>query len=142
MRWKRYWVVFAFALSMLSCSKEATVTGSVFYRERMAMPPNAIVEVSLIDVSRADAKAVLLARLTIDEPGQVPVAFALSYDPSLIDERNTYQVQARILVDGRLAWISTTAHLVITRGNPSKVDVLVQRVPSPAAKNGDDVPVD
>src|SRR5262245_42190779 len=34
--------------------KSATVTGTVTYRQRIALPPGAVIEVSLLDVSRAD----------------------------------------------------------------------------------------
>ena len=41
------------------------VTGSVTYRERIALPPTAVVQVRLVDVSRADAPAVLIAEQVI-----------------------------------------------------------------------------
>ena len=37
----------------------ATVTGTVTYRERIALPATAVVEVTVADVSRADAPAVV-----------------------------------------------------------------------------------
>ena len=59
---------------------------------------------------------------------QVPIAFALDYDPAAIDPRLTYAVSARITVDGQLLFTSTTATLVITRGNPTDVEIVVQPV--------------
>ena len=41
------------------------VTGSVTYRERIALPPTAVVTVRLVDVSRADAPSVLIAEQVI-----------------------------------------------------------------------------
>ena len=40
----------------------ATVNGSVTYRERIALGETAVVEISLQDVSRADAPAIDIAR--------------------------------------------------------------------------------
>jgi uncharacterized lipoprotein YbaY len=107
----------------------AKVTGTVTYRERMALPPNAVVQVSLQDTSRADAPAVVLGEQMITTGGsQVPIPFEIAYDPAVIDQRFTYSVRARITVDGQLWFTSTTATLVITRGNPSDVELVVQRV--------------
>ncbi|MDQ3175872.1 MAG: YbaY family lipoprotein, partial [Acidobacteriota bacterium] len=55
-----------------SGQNSATVTGTVTYRQRIAMPPGAVVEVSLLDVSRADAPAVVLDKLEIKPTTQVP----------------------------------------------------------------------
>ena len=57
------------------------VTGSVTYRERIALPPSAVVTVKLVDVSLADAPSVLIAEQVIRTEGrQVPFEFALDYD--------------------------------------------------------------
>jgi len=107
----------------------ATVTGTVSYLQRIAMPPEATLEVRLLDVSRQDAPAEVLASETISFEGrQVPIPFSLTYDPAKIQENHTYTVDARILVDGKLRFISDTAHQVITRDNPSTVEIIVKPV--------------
>lgn len=113
----------------LSPAASAAVTGTVIYRERIALPPNAIVKVQLQDTSRADAPAVTLAEQTIQTQGrQVPIPFTLEYDPSKIREGNTYTVRAQILVDGQLRFASDTSYPVLTNGNPSQVEILVRSV--------------
>jgi putative lipoprotein len=107
----------------------AVLTGTVTYRERMALPEGAVVRVELRDVSRADASAPLLATQEIRPTTQVPIAFELRYDPARIDPRHTYAVSARIEVDGTLWWINDTQHQVLTGGNPDRVEVVVRRVP-------------
>jgi putative lipoprotein len=107
---------------------EAEVTGSVTYRDRMALPAGALVTVRLVDVSRQDVAATIIAEQVITTTGQqVPIAFALRYDPAQIQERNTYAVQARIEVDGQLRYTSTEAYLVLTQGRPTNVEVVVER---------------
>ena len=107
----------------------ASVTGTVTYRERLALPPNAVVRVGLQDISLADAPAIVLSEQLIVTGGrQVPIPFALDYDPAGIDPRFTYAVSARITVDSQLRFISTTATLVITRGYPTDVEIVVQPV--------------
>jgi putative lipoprotein len=105
------------------------VTGTVTYRERIALPPTAVVTVRLVDVSRADAPSVLVAQQVIHTAGQqVPFEFALDYDPSRILASNTYAVQVRIEDGGRLLFISDTMNPVITRGAPTRVDIVVRRI--------------
>ena len=111
---------------------KAAVSGSVTYRERIALTPGASLVVELRDVSLADAAAPLIARQTIANPGQVPINFKVAYSRDDINSRNTYAIQARIVeADGRLAFINDTAHHVITRGNPSRVDMVLVLVQPP-----------
>ena len=113
-------------------SPNASVSGTVTYRERIALSPGAKLVVSLRDVSLQDAAAPLIARQTIDNPGQVPIKFKVEYNRDDIDSRNTYGISARITEsDGRLAFTNDTAYDVITRGNPNKVDMLLVLVQPP-----------
>ena len=110
----------------------ASVTGSVTYRERIALTEGARLVVELRDVSYADAAAPLIARQTISGPGQVPIKFKVEYNRDDIDPRNTYSIQARIIEsDDRLAFTNDTAYEVITGGNPDKVDMLLVLVQPP-----------
>ena len=110
----------------------AVVSGTVTYRERIALTPGASLVVELRDVSLADAAAPLIARQTIANPGQVPINFKVEYSSDDIDSRHTYAIQARIVeADGRLAFINDTAHHVITRGNPDHVDMVLVLVQPP-----------
>ena len=111
----------------------ASVTGTVTYRERLALTAGATLAVELRDVSYADAAAPLIAGQTIINPGQVPVHFKVDYNRNDIDPRNTYSISARIIEsDGRLAFINDTAYEVITRGNPRRVDMLLVLVQPPS----------
>lgn len=111
---------------------DAAVSGSVTYRERIALTAGAKLIVSLYDVSLQDTAAPLIARQTIENPGQVPIAFKVEYSRADINSRNTYAIQARIIEsDGRLAFTNDTAYEVITGGNPSKVDMLLVLVEPP-----------
>jgi putative lipoprotein len=104
------------------------VTGSVTYRERIALPPSAVVTVKLVDVSLADAPAVLIAEQVLVAAGrQVPFEFALAYDVSRIQPSHTYAVQVRIEDGGKLLFISDTVNRVITRDAPTHLDIVVRR---------------
>ncbi|HEY0213835.1 MAG TPA: YbaY family lipoprotein [Paenirhodobacter sp.] len=109
-----------------------TLTGTVSYRERMALPPGAEIEVRLLDVSRADAPADTLAETRITPETQVPVPFTLDYDAAQIIQGHSYALQARITVDGQLMFLNTTRHPVLTGGTDA-TDIMVTRTaPTPA----------
>lgn len=119
----------------------ASVSGTVTYRERITLTPDAKLVVEIRDVSYQDAAAPLIARQTITDPGQVPIEYKVGYNRDDIDSRSIYSVSVDIIEsDGRLAFTNDIAHEVITRGNPNKVDmvlVLVQPPPEMVAGNED-----
>lgn len=122
-------VLLALALGIAGpAAAQGFVTGTAFYRERIALPPGAIFEAVLEDVSRADAPSVELARDGAADRAGPPFAFELPYDPAAIDPAARYNVRARVLVDGRLMFTSDTAYPVITGGAPTEVDILMRRV--------------
>ncbi len=123
----------------------AQVTGTLTYLPRIALPDDAVVNVQLQEVSRADAPATVLAEQEFVTGGaQVPLPFALDYDPTAIAEQLTYVVRATIRAnDGQLLWTTDTFVPVITQGNPtSEIEiVLVQVVPADVPEIADEFPV-
>lgn len=111
-------------------ASQPAVTGTVTYRERMALGPECQVEVQLLDVSRADAPSVTLAKQILPTEGhQPPYAFRLSYSPEQIIPNHTYAVSARITCGGELWFINDTRISVLTQGAPREsVEVPVVRV--------------
>ena len=100
------------------------VKGSAAYRERIALPPSGIVfTATLLNVSRMDVAADVIARTVIENPGQAPIDFVIDYDASSIDPRMSYAVRATIHRDGKLWATSDTHHPVLTRGAGSRVDI-------------------
>ena len=118
----------AFALSACASTAPAertiAVTGSVTYRERIALPPTTRIEVKLDDVSLADAPSRTLASQRFAAEGkQVPFAFALTVDRVDLDPRHSYAVSARITdADGKLMFITDTRNSV-TFTSSSTVDM-------------------
>lgn len=106
--------------------------GTVAYRERMALPPGAIVEVKLLDVSLADAPARTIAETRVSGR-RIPAPWTLRFDSRQILPRRSYALQARILHRGQLLFITTERHSVL-KGGPDNTDIWVQRV------SGDDLP--
>ncbi|WP_300723876.1 YbaY family lipoprotein [Pseudomonas sp.] len=95
------------ACSSMAPAPKATLDGEVYYLQRIALPPTATLEVSLQDVSLADAPAVTLATQSGPVNGQVPLPFHLTYDPAQVKSGHTYAISARIEDNGQLLFITT-----------------------------------
>jgi putative lipoprotein len=118
-----------FLLAAPAGAAPARVTGTALYLQRIALPPTAVLTVQLVDISRQDAPATVIATQTIPTSGQAPpYAFALVYDTTAISPNLTYAVQARIEDGGQLLFRTTQAYLVITQGRPTVIDVTLTQV--------------
>ena len=108
---------------------QGTITGTVAYRERMALPRDAAIDVRLEDTSLQDAPAKLVGESTFAAAGQqVPIAFQLTYNPAEINPAHTYQLRANITVNGTKMFTSNSAYPVITQGAPMQANIMLQQV--------------
>jgi putative lipoprotein len=110
------------------------LTGTVSYRERIALPPDAVVDVRLDDVSGKDGAAIVISEVTFEPRRQVPIPFTLEYPPYAIDDRNTYAVRATIRRGDTLLFVTDTPALVLTSGRGARVDLVL--VPSAGGEAG------
>ncbi|MEN0036952.1 MAG: YbaY family lipoprotein [Cellvibrio sp.] len=119
------------ALAQASSAAES-VKGSVTYLQRIAMPAGALLEVSLVDISRADAPASIVGTTQIYGPFSSPVKFRINVDPEKIDAKNDYAVRATIRVDGKLYMTTDKAYLVLTKDRGNSVELAMRGVGSEA----------
>jgi putative lipoprotein len=108
-------------------AEEATIAGEVSYRERIALPPNAILTVRLTDMSLADAPQSVVAEQTVEPAGQVPVKFEISFDPAVIQPNVNYALQARITVGDRL-WFTNDERHAVDPLKPEPVQLVLKMV--------------
>ena len=76
------------------------------------LAPSGLVELKLIDISKADARSISLAELRLRCGGLMPIKLPLTFDTSLIDPRHSYALAARIEIDGQLRYITTSRHSI------------------------------
>ena len=88
------------------------VTGTVFFRERIAVPPGAVATVKLVDT-----EGEVLAATATEAPG-VPAEFVLYVDPSLVTERDKLLIWAMLRTD---AGVWGTTDLVPVAGDSTAV---------------------
>jgi putative lipoprotein len=109
---------------------QAVLTGTVTYRERVALPANARVEVRLEDVPPSGETPAEIAAQTVAVNGrQVPIPFELRYASRNIDSSHRYTVRASITsADGELLFTTPMSHAVLAGGAPDRgVEIVVER---------------
>ena len=84
----------------------------------MALPPGAVLEATLEDVSRADAPAQVIGRARVENPGNPPFRFEIPYDRSRVDSTHRYAVRVRIMVEGKPFFGTDRNYPVLTGGGP------------------------
>ena len=108
---------------------DAAVIGTIITQGEGTLPENSVVQVTLSDVSVADAEAVVIGEQTINNPSVFPIPFQVTYNPEVIDQRYSYAIGVRITDEsGALLYTNTSAYNVITQGNPSVVEVTVESI--------------
>lgn len=109
------------------------ISGSFGYRERIALLPGAKADVTLSDVSRADAPSIELARQDINLDGKsVPINYELSVSPQHLLDGMSYAVRAEIRGrNGALLWTTDQAHLIdVTEGSQTMEPFMLVKIPS------------
>lgn len=119
----------ACALNPSQAGDAITINGTVAYRQRIAMPPGAVLTVRVEDVSRTDAQSSVLAETSkVFGDRQVPIEFSLQIPSTAINASNSYNLQATITVNGEQRFATTRSYPVLTHGAGSKIDLLLDAV--------------
>lgn len=109
------------------------LNGVLTWLTRDLLPDNAVVAVQLVDRTTQPYQRV--SESSFRSGGtQTPIPFLIAYDPESIDPLRTYGLEARISVDGRLAWLTEQPVAVLTQNAPAdNLEVPLQRVASETA---------
>jgi len=89
------------------------------------LPLEARARVRLVDLS-TEPPTVLREQM-ITPPGQFPISFAMTLDPTQIDTTHRYVVQAMIRVDQETIWLDAGGSTVLTLGHPDSLAVVMTR---------------
>jgi uncharacterized lipoprotein YbaY len=139
------------ALAMIAaCSsplpyQNAELGGSVVYRQKIIYGPDATLLVYLIDASGPESPlevelqkldnptpgAELLAVSTTEGMITSPTKFSLPVPLDKVDQGHDYALKAAILDQGRPVMATAEAQLVLTKGRPFQVELLLTPVEAP-----------
>jgi putative lipoprotein len=117
-----------------------TIEGSIWYRERIVLPPSAEIHVYLEDVARMDVPAEVVATTSVDPRDGPPFSFALPYDPRKLRDRGRYVLRVRIEADGRLLFINTQSVPAFAGDASAPLEIRVSRVTGSRPGEGTRVP--
>jgi len=111
----------------LSCSKEEQnhLTGEIFYQQRIALTEEAIITIQLVDISKQDVKAQVVAEKIIKNPGQVPIKFDIQYNPGDILPTSTYSLKIKIEEKGSSFFTTDGVYPVINNGITEDIKIKV-----------------
>lgn len=102
------------------------IQGEVWYKERIALPPQAVLTVQVKDVSLMDAPALVIAE--IERSGvTTPAPFEFVINRDQFESGHTYAIGAKIMLDDQLMFINTQAYN-IDLSSQEPLSVLVQKV--------------
>jgi heat shock protein HslJ/uncharacterized lipoprotein YbaY len=116
----------------------AQVTGNVVYEEDIPLPDDAILMVQILDMSLQDVAAILIGEQSYATEGaQIPLPFAVEYDPALIQEERNYSLGVYINnAAGDLLFINDTNIPIINNGVTSDIEAVVVPVAETGAAAG------
>ena len=122
--------------SLSSSQQQPNVSGTINIRQRVALPPDAVLTVTLSDASLADAPAHVLSQKAVRTEGkQAPFNFVLPYNQADIKPNARILLSSAITVNGQLMFITDTVQTVINQGG-NRADLLlvpVQQTAVPVA---------
>jgi len=118
------------SILLLTCSKEGhnSLTGEILYSQRIALTEEAVVTIQLVDISKQDVKAQVIAEKIIKNPGQLPINFAIQYNPDDIHPPNTYSLRVKIEENGRLLFTTDTIYPVINNSITEHIKIKIVSV--------------
>ena len=109
---------------------QPNVSGAIYIRQRIALPPDAALTVTLSDASVADAPSKVLAQRVVRTDGkQAPFHFILPFNPADVQPNARILLSAAITVNGKLAFVTEEVKPVVNQGG-TKADLVLVPVPS------------
>jgi len=108
---------------------KVTLKGTATCHERVALAPDAVFDASLEDVSRGDGHGVVIAHVRMERPGQIPIAFSLSYDSRRVPHEGRYLVRALVSERGAFRLAGTAPYSVHAHGYYGHIVVLMRQAP-------------
>ena len=116
--------------------QQPNVSGTIWIKQKVALPPDAVLTVTLSDASLADAPSKVVAQRAVRTEGkQAPFSFVLRYKPSDVQPNARILLSAAVTINGKLVFITDTVQEAINNGG-TKIDlnlVPVQQTEVPVA---------
>lgn len=131
-------LLFAFVSGLVLCGCTHTdkpkrpsgpgVGGTVMYISNVQLPPDAIFEIKLVELTREGTAGQVIAEENYARPVTMPLEFFLRHEPRAINSHRGYGMQAKIVAGGRVLFATPRPVPVLTRGNAKSAELVVEPV--------------
>ncbi|SFN36718.1 putative lipoprotein [Izhakiella capsodis] len=116
--------------------RQPNVSGDVLIRQKVALPADSVLTVTVSDASSSNAPSKVIAQRVMRTDGkQPPFHFVLPYNPREIQPNAHIILSAAVVVKGQLVFITENAKPVINQGG-IRQDLVLIPVPSVAVPAG------
>jgi len=104
------------------------VSGDIFYRERIVLPPDATVQVRVVRLGSRGGSRPVVAELAFAAPRRLPIPFKLECDLQALEPGASYGLEASISRRGMVEFATVEPVPVLAGGLPtSGLKILVRR---------------
>ena len=121
------------AMAGAALAEAGVIRGQATTGGPIELKPGTVLEVELLDVSRADAPGEKRGSVSVPVRRLGPIPFVLSYDPAAIAAEGRYAVSARLVQDGRVTMQSEGATPVLTGGAGTTAEIALVPLAQPQA---------
>jgi putative lipoprotein len=105
-----------------------TVGGYVAYRQRITMPPEAVLSVRIDEIAQPDAPPVLVSEVRSPiGTRKTPIPFSMKIVSTSINPRSSYVLSGSITVNGELRLATTRSYPVLSPDAPSLINMLLDK---------------
>ncbi len=111
------------------------ITGTVATRDNRGLPRDAVLNVELREILPFNSRPITLTRQSYTASRQ-PIAFELDYDPTQIDARRNYVLDATITAGGRQIYAMRQETPILGNNSSQNVQLLVESTATTTPGNG------
>jgi len=102
---------------------QPNVSGSIWIRQKVALPPDAVLTVTVSDATQANAPSKVIAQKAVRTNGkQAPFSYVLPFNPADIQPNARILLSAAITINDKVTFITDQVKPVINQGG-TKVDL-------------------
>jgi uncharacterized lipoprotein YbaY len=98
------------------------ITGLVVADKPAALTADATLHVRLLDITKIDAEPLLITEKSFPVT-TVPAEFKIPYDTAMINPIRSFAIDATIMAEGQVRYVSTQRQGVLTQGKPATATI-------------------
>ena len=118
---------------------QPNVSGTVWIRQKVALPPDAVLTVTVSDATMADAPSKIIALKAVRTEGkQSPFSFVLPFNPADVQPNARILLSAAISINDKVVFITDSVKPIINQGGTKAELTLVpvQQTAVPLQESG------